>query len=258
MSREAHVQFCERLGVRFPGATHRNIYVRSERAGQRVMNSVTRFITQKLQLKVNETKSAVARPQERKFLGFSFTNGPAVKRAIAPKALDRFKDRIREITRRAKGVSIKSTVEELARYMVGWRGYFGFCETPEVLISLTRWVRLRLRCALWRQWKTTRAVAGRHCCSLGYARDWQPTLLEVVVAPGTWPAPKPFLSGFPMHTSARSVFLRYSRTASVTSRTAVYGPVCTVVWQGSAGNCRPYADHILAGILPWPVFTSGD
>src|SRR6202051_1835537 len=132
-----------------------NIYVRSERAGQRVMSSITRFVTQKLQLKVNETKSAVARPQERKFLGFSFTNGPAVKRAIAPKALVRFKDRIREITRRAKGVSIKSTVEELARYMVGWRGYFGFCGTPEVLIYLTRWVRLRLRCALWRQWKTT-------------------------------------------------------------------------------------------------------
>ena len=133
-----------------------NIYVRSERAGQRVMESVTRFITQQLKLKVNEAKSAVARPQERKFLGFSFTSGPEVQRAIAPKALDRFKDRIREVTGRAKGVSIESTVEELARYMVGWRGYFGFCETPEVLIYLTRWVRLRLRCALWRQWKTTR------------------------------------------------------------------------------------------------------
>jgi RNA-directed DNA polymerase len=136
----------ERRGHRYVRyADDSNIYVRSERAGQRVMNSVTRFITQKLQLKVNETKSAVARPQERKFLGFSFTNGPAVKRAIAPKALVRFKDRIREITRRAKGVSIKSTVEELARYMVGWRGYFGFCETPEVLIYVTRWVRLWLR-----------------------------------------------------------------------------------------------------------------
>src|SRR5712672_4722500 len=147
----------ERRGHRFVRyADDCNIYVRSERAGQRVMNSVTRFITQKLQLKVNETKSAVARPQERKFLGISFTNGPAVKRAIAPKALVRFKDRIREITRRAKGVSIKSTVEELARHMVGWRGYFGFCETPEVLIYLTRWVRLRLRAALWRQWKTPR------------------------------------------------------------------------------------------------------
>jgi RNA-directed DNA polymerase len=133
-----------------------NIYVRSERAGQRVMKSVTSFITGQLKLKVNENKSAVARPQERKFLGFSFTDGPEVKRAIAPKALERFKDRIREITRQAKGISMESTVEQLARYMVGWRGYFGFCETPEVLIYLTRWVRLRLRCAFWRQWKTPR------------------------------------------------------------------------------------------------------
>src|SRR6266850_167817 len=147
----------ERRGHRFVRyADDCNIYVRSKRAGQRVMESISRFITQKLKLKVNEAKSAVARPQERKFLGFSFTHRVEPKRRIAPKALDRFKDRIREITRRAKGVSIKSTVEELARYMVGWRGYFGFCETPEVLIYLTRWVRLRLRCALWRQWKTTR------------------------------------------------------------------------------------------------------
>lgn len=133
-----------------------NIYVRSERAGQRVMRSITLFITQRLKLRVNETKSAVARPQERKFLGFSFTDGPEIRRAIAPKALERFKDKIREITRQAKGVSIETTVKRLATYMVGWRGYFGFCETPEVLIGLVRWVRLRLRCALWRQWKTPR------------------------------------------------------------------------------------------------------
>src|SRR5262249_6546562 len=71
-------------------------------AGQRVMESITRFITQKLKLKVNEAKSAVARPQERKFLGFSFAAGPDIKRTIAPKSLDRFKQRIRDITRRAK------------------------------------------------------------------------------------------------------------------------------------------------------------
>ena len=147
----------ERRGHRYVRyADDCNIYVRSERAGQRVMESVTRFITQKLQLKVNEAKSAVARPQERKFLGFSFTAGPEVKRVIAPKALDRFKQRIREITRRAKSVSMETTMEELAPYMRGWRGYFGFCETPEVLVALTRWVRLRLRAALWRQWKTPR------------------------------------------------------------------------------------------------------
>jgi RNA-directed DNA polymerase len=147
----------ERRGHRFVRyADDSNIYVRSERAGQRVMESVTRFITQKLKLKVNEAKSAVARPQERKLLGFSFTAGPEVKRAITPKALNRFKQRIREITRRAKSVSITTTLEELVPYMRGWRGYFGFCETPGVLQYLTRWVRLRLRAALWRQWKTPR------------------------------------------------------------------------------------------------------
>jgi RNA-directed DNA polymerase len=147
----------ERRGHRFVRyADDCNVYVRSERAGQRVMESVAQFITQKLKLKVNEAKSAVARPQERKFLGFSFSAGPEVKRVIAPKALGRFKQRIQEITRRAKGVSMKTTMEELVPYMRGWRGYFGFCETPDVLIGLTRWVRLRLRAAMWRQWKTPR------------------------------------------------------------------------------------------------------
>jgi RNA-directed DNA polymerase len=147
----------ERRGLRFVRyADDCNIYVRSERAGQRVMESITRFITRKLKLKVNEAKSAIARPQEGKFLGFSFTNGPEVKRAIAPKALERFRKRIREITCRAKGVSIEATMAELVPYLRGWRGYFGFCETPEVLIGLIRWVRLRLRAALWRQWKTQR------------------------------------------------------------------------------------------------------
>src|SRR6059058_4416669 len=147
----------ERRGHRFVRyADDSNIYVRSERAGQRVMESVTRFITTQLKLTVNASKSAVARPQDRKFLGFSFTAGPEVKRVIAPKALDRFKARIREITRRAKGVSIETTIAELAPYMRGWRSYFGFCETPEALMGLIRWVRLRLRAALWRQWKTQR------------------------------------------------------------------------------------------------------
>ncbi|MGH9158768.1 MAG: group II intron reverse transcriptase/maturase [Vicinamibacteraceae bacterium] len=147
----------ERRGHRFVRyADDCNIYVHSERAGQRVMERVTRFITHKLKLTVNEVKSAVARPQERKFLGFSFTAGPEVKRVIAPKALGRFKRRVREITQRAKGVSIETTIEELAPYIRGWRSYFGFCETPVVLQYLTRWVRLRLRAALWRQWKTPR------------------------------------------------------------------------------------------------------
>jgi RNA-directed DNA polymerase len=126
------------------------------------MESFTQFITQRLKLKVNEAKSAVAQLQDRKFLGFSYTSDSEIK----PKALDRFKRRIREITGRAKGVSMETTMEELARYMRGWRSYFGFCETPEVLIGLTRWVRLRLRAALWRQWKT-HAEAGCRSSDVG-------------------------------------------------------------------------------------------
>ena len=147
----------ERRGHRFVRyADDSNIYVRSERAGQRVMESVKRFITEKLKLKVNESKSAVAKPQERKFLGFSFTGGKELKRKIALKAIDRFKERIREITHKARGQSMKQVMEELARYLRGWRGYFGFCETPSVLQRLDSWVRRRVRCAFWRQWKTGR------------------------------------------------------------------------------------------------------
>src|SRR3979411_1779242 len=132
----------EKRGHRFVRyADDCNIYVKTRRAGERVKASVTKFIESKLKLKVNQAKSAVDRPWKRKFLGFSFTIGPEVKRTIAPKSLERFRQRIREITRKAKGVSIKTTMEELATYMRGWRGYFGFCETPEVLIALTRWVR---------------------------------------------------------------------------------------------------------------------
>jgi RNA-directed DNA polymerase len=90
--------------------------------------SISRFITQKL--KVNEAKSAVARPLQRKFLGFSFTIGAEVKRVIGPKTLNQFKQRIRDITRRAKSVSIATTMDELAPFIRGC-GYFGFCETPK-------------------------------------------------------------------------------------------------------------------------------
>ena len=108
-----------------------NIYVRSRRAGERVMASVSRFLTQKLRLKVNEAKSAVARPEERKFLGFSISNDGSERR-IAPKALDKFKGRIRDMTRRTRGFGLQQLIKELKPYIVGWRGYFGFCQTPRL------------------------------------------------------------------------------------------------------------------------------
>jgi RNA-directed DNA polymerase len=147
----------EARGQRFVRyADDTNIYVRSERAGQRVMESVKRCITEKLKLKVNESKSAVAKPQERKFLGFSFTGGKELKRKIAPKAIDRIQERIREITQKSRGNSMEQVMAELARYVRGWRGYYRFCETRSVLKQLDSWIRRRVRNAFWRQWKTGR------------------------------------------------------------------------------------------------------
>jgi RNA-directed DNA polymerase len=162
----------ERRGHRFVRyADDCNIYVRSARAGQRVMESVTRFITQRLKLKVNQAKSAVARPQERKFLGFSFTRNREPKGRIAPQALLRFKQRVRELTCRTRGVSLEARVEELSTYLRGWRGYFGFCQTPWVLRHLDSWLRRRLRSVVWKQWKRY----GRRVKELrkwGVSREW--------------------------------------------------------------------------------------
>jgi RNA-directed DNA polymerase len=133
-----------------------NIYVQSERAGQRVMAGVSRFIADKLKLRVNSSKSAVDRPSRRKFLGFSFTGGKSPKRRIAPKAIDRFKKRIRELTRQAKGQSLRQMVVPLGRYLRGWRAYFGINQTPSVVKALDEWIRRRLRCVVLRHWKTGR------------------------------------------------------------------------------------------------------
>lgn len=133
-----------------------NIYVRSQRAGERVMKSVSQFITRKLKLKVNEEKSAVARPDKRKFLSFSFLGTETVKRHIAAKAIARFKQRVRKLTRRTRGVKLETMVAQLSRYLQGWRGYFGFCQTPWVLRHLESWLRRRLRAMVWKQWKRGR------------------------------------------------------------------------------------------------------
>lgn len=130
-----------------------NIYVRTPRAGERVMESITDFITNKLKLQVNRAKSAVDRPSKRKFLGFSFTWGRDIKRRIAPKAIQRYKQRIRALTRRTKGIGIETMVDQLATYLRGWRGYFGRCQTPSVLLDLEQWTRRRLRSVIWKQWK---------------------------------------------------------------------------------------------------------
>ena len=135
-----------------------NIYVRRERAGERVMAGVSRFLEQKLKLKVNRAKSAVARPEERKFLGFTFTFKGEIKRRLAPQSLKRFKLRIREMTcAGSPPLAPAHLVNRLKLFLTGWRGSFGFGETPSVLRKLDSWLRRRLRMVFWRQGKRGRS-----------------------------------------------------------------------------------------------------
>jgi RNA-directed DNA polymerase len=147
----------ERRGHRFVRyADDSNIYVKSEHAGQRVKASLTRFLATRLRLKVNEAKSAVAHPWQRKFLGFSFTPKPRLRRKLASQALTRFKQRVAALTDRNQGRALGKVIERLALYLRGWRGYFGFCETSSVLRDLDSWIARRLRSLVWKQWKRGR------------------------------------------------------------------------------------------------------
>jgi RNA-directed DNA polymerase len=161
----------EKRGHRFVRyADDCNIYVRSRRAGERVMDGIETFLAKRLKLRVNKAKSAVAKPSVRKFLGFSYTSGREPRRRIAPQALHRFKAKVRELTRRTRGASLVQIVKQLSVYLVGWRGYFGFCQTPSVLRALDEWTRRRLRAIAWKQWKRgpARFAELRRC---GVGRD---------------------------------------------------------------------------------------
>ena len=148
-------QELESRGLRFSRyADDCNIYVKSRRAGERVLSSVTKWLDKKLRLRVNQTKSAVDLPRNRKFLGFTFTVHGKI--AIAPQSKAKFKKRVREITKRNRGSSLQRVISELRRYLLGWRGYFGFSQARSVLRELDSWVRRRLRCYAWKQWKTGR------------------------------------------------------------------------------------------------------
>ncbi len=136
-----------------------NVYVRSRRAGEDVMETLRRLYA-KLRLRVNETKSAVARPWDRKFLGYSFWVAPGgvVKRRVARRALKSMKDRVRAITNRNRGRSLQQVTQDLRGYLIGWREYYRLADTPGVFRSLDQWVRHRLRVVHLKQWKRGRTV----------------------------------------------------------------------------------------------------
>ena len=130
-----------------------NIYVRSQAAGERVLAGISQFLSERLKLTVNAAKSAVARPWERKFLGYSLTWHKAPKLRIAPASLKRLEDKIREVLKSARGRSVRRTIEELNPVLRGWAAYFKLTETKRALEELDGWLRRKLRCILWRQWR---------------------------------------------------------------------------------------------------------
>ena len=163
----------ERRGHRFVRyADGCNIYVRSKRAGERVLDSCRVFLERRLRLKVSEEKSAVARPWARQFLGYSVTNGKQPKQRLASRSVKRLKDRVREITSRSRGVSLEQMLGELSRYLRGWSGYFRRIETPSVLEQLDSWIRRRVRCFLLKQWKPGRGRR-RAIQRLGETDGWK-------------------------------------------------------------------------------------
>ena len=136
-----------------------NVYVRSRRAGERGMELLRRLYAG-LRLRVNEAKSAVDRPQNRKLLGYSFWNagGMQVKRKVAPKALTAMRDRVRELTRPTRSQSIARVVEDLRSYLTGWKNYFRLADTPKIFRELDEWIRHRLRALHLRHWKRGRTT----------------------------------------------------------------------------------------------------
>ena len=193
------------------------------------MASITRFLERRLKLRVNTAKSAVASPTERKFLGFSFMNQGRLRRSIAPQALARFKKRVRELTPRTGGRSLAQIAPELSRYLMGWRGYFGFCETPSQLRDLDRWIRRRLRAIVWKQWKYG-TTALRNCAVAVSGKIWRHKLPGVLTAHGGSATARHFPSRSPMPSSKASVLplSTSSRSRNPTNRrirTRTYGGV---------------------------------
>ena len=148
-----------------------NVYVKSKRAGIRVMQSVTKFVEQRLKLKVNKEKSASDRPWKRKLLGFSVTREKVCRLRLAPKTLERFKNKIRQLTRRSWGQSMATRLERLNTHLKGWIGYFHLAQTRSVIEHLDKWIRRRLRACLLKQWKRGKTKQ-RNLVALGLESDW--------------------------------------------------------------------------------------
>jgi len=208
-----------------------NVYVRTRRAGERVMASLSRFLAVKLKLKVNEVKSAVDRPWRRKFLGYSLTWHKRPRLKVAPASLTRLKEKVRVRLRGGRGRNLRRQIEELSPLLRGWVSYFRLAEVKGAFEALDGWLRRKLRCILWRQWKRSFTRAKNLMKrGLGEERAW----LSATNGRGPWwnagashmneAFPKRFFDEMRLVS-----LLDYLRLTQGASGTAVYGPVRTVV-----------------------------
>jgi group II intron reverse transcriptase/maturase len=206
-----------------------NVYVQSERAGERVMASLRKQYA-KLRLRVNESKSQVARARDRKFLGFRIRRA---KLGVAPSAKQELKQRVRALTRRTRGVPVPAVIEDLRKYLTGWRAYFGLAETPTVFAELERWIRRRLRLYLAYQWKQG-PTAYRKLRQLGVPE--QPALAVAAHLHRWWHTSQTLALSlaYPNHAFDALGLPRLDPTTS-TRRTAGCGPARPVVWEGCGG-----------------------
>ena len=226
----------DRRGLRFVRyADDGRIYVRSRRAGERVMESITRYIEQRLKLRVNREKSVVDRAMRRPLLGFGFfARGGEIKVRIDPKARVRAKDRLRRLTARTWGVPMERRIHAINRFTVGWTAYFALADTPSVFEELDEWLRRRLRQVRWKEWKRSSARR-RNLIALGAppdkAREWAATRKGPWRTAGSAPLQRTLTNGYWTSHGLRGFTDPYHRLRDA-KRTARCGPARRVVWEG--------------------------
>jgi RNA-directed DNA polymerase len=207
-----------------------NIYVKSEEAGKRVMSSIKEFLTKRLKLKVNDEKSAVARPWDRKFLGYTMTANKKAKLKVSPKAIERLKDKLKQRFRQGRGRNVAEFIIELRPILTGWINYFKLAETKGIFEELDGWIRRRLRGIIWKQ-KKRRKVRTKMLVARGLNKERAKE--SATNGRGSWwnagashmneAFPKLFFDGLGL------ISLVDKRKELQISRTAVYGTVRTVV-----------------------------
>lgn len=228
----------EKRGHRFVRyADDLTIYVRSERAGERVMGSTTQFIERRLKLRVNRGKSAVASAFRRTLLGFGFLRRDGeIKVRVDPKARKRAKERLRRLTSRRWGVSMGRRIREINRFTVGWTAYFSLADTPRPFEDLDEWLRRRLRQVRWKEWKRYRARR-RNLRALGIperpAREWAGSRKGYWRIAGSAPLQRALPRAYWRELGLQGFTDPYRRLRDA-ERAARCGPARRVAWEGPA------------------------